>query len=493
LGAREATPVLTKVLRSDSEAETRAAMAAALADMGDTNAIPSLIQAMQSDSSPDVRGAGAKALGDLKVLWVVPDVMASLANETNRTAKVEMIRALGTFRDPRALPVMVTVLNEREDNKGDADGRSPGAYSYEMYESYEVRVRAAEALGRIGGETAVNALIARLADEQETSVGEAICRALGALRDVRAIPVLLGQLKVDGKTKVGAITALGDIGDAKVVPEILPLLEERDNDLRAEAVKALGKLGSADAAAELKRLLEDDPAEEVRSAACGALALIGDVSAQEAIARALPRLKDYRAEAIWALGHLGDTNSVSAIAEYLDDTSGREDGFAAAYALAEIGGPEAVAALMGKLNDKDEYARHGKACAFAMLGQTGSLPAVRKGLRSENDWQRFGAAIALVRLGSAVGTNEFNPLLNDRVPALRQFGEEARAGHAPSALVAMLQGEDESFRHYAARALAFFKDPSAVLALRKACLDDNPQVREAARLTLQRIEREMGK
>jgi len=493
LKASQAIPSLVRVLRGDRDGDVREAMAQVLGEFGDTNAAPALLAALQSDPLPTVRAASAEALGSTGARWAAPQVTDALNLETNRSVKVSLLYALRDFAVPESVPVLVEYLNADsvdDDAAAGENAEESDHYGSEIFQPYEMRVAAAGALGAVGDPAAVDALLARLGVEVEPEVGKALCEALGEARDPRALPGLLQQLEPAGKFTEWAIAGLGQIEQPEATAKLIPLLQDADEDIRARTVEALGRIGSSDASDPLLRMAAEDPEEEVRASCCEALALIGDSRAVSVIGLVLPGLKDNREEALWALGHLGDRNAVEVLASYLDDPSGMRCRFAAAYALAEIGGEEAAAAVRGHLQDSDDYSRHGKACALGLLGDAAGLEVVRSGIQSSSDWQRFGAALALKRLESVDLAAELKPLESDPDPNLRLVAQGLVQDQLTGALTNLLQGSDANLRHYAARALAFFKDPSAAPALRRACADRDQDVREAARLSLRRIERD---
>jgi HEAT repeat protein len=299
---------------------------------------------------------------------------------------------------------------------------------------------------------------------------------------------LLDAMRGERELKLLAIGALGSLGDTNAIPALLPLLEDSEQSIRQRTATALGVIGCETAIGELTRLAREDSAEEVRAQACGALGDIGQVSVQAVIIETAAQLHKHREAAAWALGHVGDSNAIPLLTEMLSDTDSQTR-FAAAYALAEIGGSAAADALASHLKDEDEYARHAKACALAMLGRTNSLPSVRESLRSGQDWRRFGAALALIRLGNAVTADEWVPMQSDPAPALREFAVACASDRAMPALTAMLSHRGRDWRHYTARGMVFFNEPSMLPALREACRDSDSQVRHAARVAVRCIER----
>jgi HEAT repeat protein len=493
LRATQSTPLLMRILRADANAEVRAAMAQALWDMCNTNAVPALMAALEKDVEPSVHSTCAGALGEMGVAAAGPMILKNLekgsAGQPMTSYQATMVTALGRLAHAPAVPTLIKILVPPDK----AELSTGGNTTYrDSYGENQLRAEAAKALSLIGGDMTLEALVAQLPREKEDPVGEAICEALARLGGPKAAAALRAQLAVDCDFRAAAATALGGLGDASLVTALVALFEDRNDEVRAAAVMAVGVLGDASALESVRRFLPQEPMDKVKGAGCMALALIGDDSDQALVADTIRRMAEPDTESIWAAGYLGNTNTVILLAEFLKNSKDNTARFAAAYGLALVGGDDARRALKDNLSDKDEFARHGKACALLMLGDDGGLKSVRSALQCESDWQRFGAVLAVDRSGLK-STPELLVLAEqDPVEGVRQFVKGAKSGQAPAALIELLKSGNDSYRHYAARALVYYHDTNALPALRAACLDRDKEVREAARLTLRRIEREQS-
>jgi HEAT repeat protein len=135
---------------------------------------------------------------------------------------------------------------------------------------------------------------------------------LGHLRQALAAAAKLGEDWPEGysarQTRTHAAKGLAALGEAaaEAVPDLLPLLDDKDVDVRAEAARALGRARSPTAVGRLSAGLRDGN-ERVRALSTEALGLIGVPSAASAL---VPLLRDtsprVRREAATALGKVGD-------------------------------------------------------------------------------------------------------------------------------------------------------------------------------------------
>lgn len=102
----------------------------------------------------------------------------------------------------------------------------------------------------------------------------------------KAVKPLFKALE-DFRLRWGAIVALGDIGDARAVEHITPLLNDIDPQTRGAAAIALGKIGDSRAIDPLIQVLTNEKGVIIREFAIQALGLIGDEKAVGPIKQAL--------------------------------------------------------------------------------------------------------------------------------------------------------------------------------------------------------------
>jgi HEAT repeat protein len=245
----------------------------------------------------------------------------------------------------------------------------------------------------------------------------------------------------DMPVAVGALSVLGWAGAVSQVAAMLRLAE--DDRLRPfveESVECLPRglpLREAAAAA----LEEQGPFGRI--AALALLSRLGSPAALESLVREASDPSGYlQAEAIAALGLLGDARAVGPLAALLGDDAPAVSGIAAT-ALVRIGqeSPGACAAALSSLRDR--FTASPSASLLRVLGSLGSavdLPRFRAGLRRPAMVQRMasaGAIASLAQRGLVVAGEipELVEALSDaswsvRAAAARALVELARAGVA---------------------------------------------------------------
>jgi HEAT repeat protein len=216
---------------------------------------------------------------------------------TNRrwVNRVEGAEKLGRMMSRRPLPDLVTLMNDPVP---------------------EVRIRAAKALGAIGGLEAVESLLGALKDTNRWSALR-ISDILATLGDAAVDPLLREVPKLPAIARVPAIDILGRLRSPKAVRLLEELLNDPHDNARARAAHSLGVIGDPRAAAKLVLALKD--AEwPVRAMAAKALGMLPGTTGVPELTRALGDREWWvRSNAALALGTKGE-KGYKALAGLLD-------------------------------------------------------------------------------------------------------------------------------------------------------------------------------
>jgi HEAT repeat protein len=191
-----------------------------LGEIGDPRAIPALISVLE-DANPEVRKQAAWALGHMPDQRSFQPLMRRLHDEDYRVVR-NAIWALGEIGDHRAVePVIALLIKKSKDPPND------------------VRDYAAFALGKLGDRRAFDPLLAVYQDKEypDKDQPDSVLRndaltALGRTRDPRAFEVLRLALK-DGDVMecVAAVRGLAGLGDARSIAILEGILkDERPTD-----------------------------------------------------------------------------------------------------------------------------------------------------------------------------------------------------------------------------------------------------------------------
>jgi HEAT repeat protein len=231
------------------------------------------------------------------------------------------------------------------------------------------RAFAAELLGRIGGAKAVPALLETVeaTRTEDSDVREVSLRALARIADPGAVEPLLRTLAT---AEVWLAPRIADIltrhGELAVDPLIALLNDSNRQPARAWAANVLGELRAQRAFPALVRSL-DDPEDEVRAKAAG------------------------------ALGRLGDRRAVGYLLEHLLTDPAPFVRVRIASALGQFGGPEVVDRLVRALGDPAWWVRMRSVEALEQIGSVAEGPLL-VALDDPDSEIRVRASVALERL-----------------------------------------------------------------------------------------------
>lgn len=310
---------------------------------------------------------------------------------------------LGTFKDPRAVGPLVSLLRDQD--------RSVREAAIEALRS--IGASAVEAVGTcltepdLSIQESASAILATIADERVLAPlitalrsGDWIVRmhaakALGRVRNADSVEPLIPLLQDKVKAvREEAAAALAAIGDA-AIPSLLKALQHEDWLVRLHAVESLGKTKSKRAVEFLLSVLFNDRDSAVREDAVRALGEIGDSQAVEHLFMVM-REPGLRTMAVEALGRIGDQRAVPVLIDVVSGAS-----------------PPQVTRTVAGCGDQwnEEAITQGAAArALGAIGDERAIPALVAAL--DRTFTRPEAAAALVKFGSKV-IPFLIPLLNE--------------------------------------------------------------------------------
>lgn len=226
-------------------------------------------------------------------------------------------------------------------------------------------LRAIQELAEAMPDSILPCLLKTLRDERVRARANAIW-LLGKMKAEEAVDSLLLALKSKDNKPRWTISALGEIGETRIVPEIVPYLRDRDETTRITAASALSQLKDPQAIPSLIDALGDDYFT-VRSAAEKAIVETGDTTVVHLL-EALRKEKHETAvpHIIRALGSVaGELDTLEAreqrilirraLIPFLDREDPTLRGFAV-EAIGKIGGEVTKSLLERKMEDElDEF------------------------------------------------------------------------------------------------------------------------------------------
>jgi HEAT repeat protein len=443
---------LLSVLRECAEDEFfGGAAATALGEMRDPRALDTLLYALHS--SVFEVGAASQAVSELGEIAIAPliDTLREPPGPVQYHAQ-QALRSMGQA----VIPYLLAALSTAD---------SPG-----------VRALLLRSLSFYEDERVLDPLHAALSDPDE-DVREVAAFALASRGDPDALEeVLMTPQRIPG-TNTSA-RALAQIGAQAVDPLILALSDAtRPEFARVNAVTALGEIGDARAVEPLVAILRDETSA-IRLAAGQALGHLNHPRSVEALIAALDDdMPEIRRTAILSLGAVGGKGVFDALERVATDpaTDPRIRAMAG-FALGRLDRERTVPVLVGMV--ADETVVRSLDPVLVSLG-TAAIPPLLEAARSENRTVRFAAMRYLnqylQREHDARIIEFLATLVNDEDPSMRRAGAmmlgEVGNTRAVDELVEALGHWGISERIGSAQILGKIGDARALPALEKALTD----------------------
>lgn len=346
------------------------------------------------------------------------------------------------------------------------------------------------------GKIVVPSLI-RLLKTDDFPIQEGAIRALGEIRDERAIPYLVKLAETTGDTRVirRVIRSLGQIGDTRTRGFLKKTLAHPEFPVRAESAAALTKMGwtpSSDWDAVLYGIAQEDPVLVARmgDAALPYLveALLEDeVMVRLVITEAFTILGDPAISALKAAIQGENLRLREEAAQVLSvlQSEDRDDEWNEGPGLRDAGShypvmsPEEIRAALG---NPDENIRVAAVHSLIAQGLAAS-DSLKQLLTDTSDAVRAAAISALGRIGDTSAGSVILRHLDDPDEEIRRAAAEAlgnlQDSFSLSPLVNRFSDPSRKVRMAAARAAGRFGTP-ALLLLLDASESPDPDVRSAA-------------
>lgn len=333
-----AAPALREALNDENSA-VRLQAVAALGSIKDAKAVLKLSEMVENRLEDDViRAAAVTALGNIGDK-ASEDLLIRAVNIKIGNISNNAIIALGKLESTSAVPMLIIIL---------ADKRIPLDASTAALANASPRLKAAVALGNIGGTAAINALANRLIDDTEYIVAleDEWNRRNLALNDKRrnwSWEVIVGAAKkhqlpefIADKIQVRA----DDEWEGKPVSNAASVVMGRTRSLNISQLRE----ALADSNVDVRKDTAKKIGETLTTALVPDLVLVANGENEDN--------KDVRRLATQALGELADVSTTDALIEIMNNDENhieiRRD---AARSLGKIGNDKAVSALVAKLTE----------------------------------------------------------------------------------------------------------------------------------------------
>jgi HEAT repeat protein len=273
----------------DQDAGVRVNAAGALGKIGDSQAAPALIKAFddQEKTVTDAATAALSAMGPQVIPLLAPLVAEghtwTRADRGARSAigaisACDFENAVPKLRDLLRNPEWRVRLVAREALIAQGAATLPHAIAALQDSNPEARKAAAEILGSLRREEAVDALVPLLRD-QDATVREAAATALGNIHNNQCGDALIELIRDRADPpRTAAIDAVGKLKVTQAVHPLVEAMDGADDRLMSHIAEALRQIPSDEAAIPLRSALEKTTNPDARELILSALASLRDPS-----------------------------------------------------------------------------------------------------------------------------------------------------------------------------------------------------------------------
>ncbi|MCL5071196.1 MAG: HEAT repeat domain-containing protein [Actinobacteria bacterium] len=275
------------------------------------------------------------------------ELLTESLSTNNENIKIGVITAIGEIRNINSVPHLIPHIID---------------------DSPEVRKAVVGALGKIGSNLAINAIIERLGDGNREVVEVAINSIVSIKDDEMVDIILIENLRniSDIAIKKNILYCMGEIRDASMVKPILDNLGSSYYYIRTAAANAIAKFGES-IRADINRIMDISaiPVEPlIKEAVEGE-----NVKLRIKAINALGQLKHPQAYKKLRKLTQDSDNAIAdaaqnALAHIMEATWERANG---AYVLGEIGGEQSVQILLGALRDFSPEVRYAAVTALSKI------------------------------------------------------------------------------------------------------------------------------
>jgi HEAT repeat protein len=400
---------------------------------------------------------------------------------TNKDVRKFVIDILGSFRDSRSMPLMLSALKDEDEN---------------------VRATAIEHIGKAGESSVLDALIEILEGDDIWTAYPA-ADALGRIGDKKAVTALIKAL--DKKPlRVPVIKSLGLIGDPDSLKFIIPFLQDRSKIVQEEVVRSIEKFyrkgaGEEFITGEIRGIIGDGALDaliphawsekpEVRSSAILLLGLMKDERAYVPLLE-ISQEQDFEEDTRRAFVFIGREKPLSLL-RLFDTESLYQKRFICEVA-ALIASPLYYEVFEDLLKDEDGHIRSTAAAGLARIGDPKAVKPLKALLADPYEDVQEAAVGALSLLGSWIKVDELITTLSERDPLLRRNAAlllgKIDAKEAVHALGFAMKDGDVNVRKACVEAFSTLKTEDSIRFLMLALTDEEPDIRVSSALSLGRI------
>jgi HEAT repeat protein/energy-coupling factor transporter ATP-binding protein EcfA2 len=364
---KEATDAIRE-LASDVSAEVRLRV---LLDLKSISAerYSAVFRSKLKDESPEVRAAAIIALAKKDSRASVAEFVDCLTDD-NVDVRGSAVYALGILGKSKALPALADRLSDPDEN---------------------IRLAAIRAVAKIGGKSA-NSMLIGIIEHGDVKMKQEAMKNINAPTSPKLLGLLLEMLSISNMSSAAA-EALSKIGGKRALEAMLHCVSHADLESRSDIVNAIAIMNFVPTSAVLHKMLTSKNIK-TKCAAAELIGSLRVDSAFDALLRELQtENQEVRTAVCYALGMFEHSKAEAALLRELAREN--EDHTVTILALANIKSKRALPKLIAIASDELATSRIAAIEALGRIGGTSSERLLKKLLRSTSDLIRCCATEAL--------------------------------------------------------------------------------------------------
>lgn len=333
----------------------------ALSKIGNERAIPPLIEALETKNNY-LRSYFIQAIASFGEKGV--PMLINACSSPNPMIRGNAANTLGKIGNQRAIDTLISLLSDKE---------------------ISVQKNAVIALNNFHDEKIMNALINTLRVETAAENRSFLVKSLGEYKHKSALQVLIAMTKdSDPFVRKDAVHALINSGfTAEVVLPLIESLVDQDEEVQSissEGLVASGKKGAFNQI--IEGMNHKNPVVRTHISS-----ILGDIENREAVPVLIRRLKEDEQDAvklasIISLGKLKDSRATEPLIAMLESFNDSIR-IAAVESLGKIGDKRAIEPLIAALIDYNEYVQSGAIVALGDMGDERAVTALKQIVRND--------------------------------------------------------------------------------------------------------------
>jgi HEAT repeat protein len=343
-----------------------------------------------------------------------------------------------------------------------------------------------EAIARAARTAEPEALVAIVGDGENSIARNAAMQAL-ADGGERSVPALVKALRSpDADVVLFSLGVLGRTRDRSAIPHIIPLLEDDNLNVAQAAIEALANLRASVAVDALVRTLRRDP--WLQFAAIQALGEIGDARSVQALAPLLSE-EGLREVVVEALGRIGTREALGVLAKLLRDTLDSDGFLDCLRALGDLLDQQPDDGSLGSVTAWAELGSAGAADVQDRLARILATPVAQgtRG-QEEIDLKRAAATIVRALMLRSLYVHLIRAGENERLRERLRFCAVAIGAEIGPMIVAALKDANPNVRAFACECAGTLALHAATPSLLTLLADAAANVRASATLALSRLQ-----